>query len=161
MIGFDVQIGPAAEAADDAELDLVVFEGVERLGGGPELEHDLDVWAAVGEPADHSGEEVGARRAGRSDAQGADLGIDERPHPTFGLIEQGAGPSDVAGEELPGRRELEGGSSGDQGDADLALERGDVLRDRRLAEVESSCCADEGLLRGDAPRRLASELPAT
>jgi hypothetical protein len=50
---------------------------------------------------------------------------------------------------LASGRELEAGSPNDQGDTDLALECGDVFRDRGLAEVKALRCADEGLLTRD------------
>ena len=141
----------------------MVFEGVEGLGGCAEAEHDLDMWACLDEPAHDPRDEVGAGCTGCADAQRADLGADEPADAVVGLIEQRVGSSDVAGEELARRCELEGRSSGDQGDADLSFQGGDVLGHGGLAEVEPSSSTDEGAFGGERlearSRRASSNMP--
>jgi hypothetical protein len=64
-------------------------------------------------------------------------------HATIGLLEQCAGSRDLPGEELAGRSQLEHRASRDELDADLPLQRGDVLGHGGLAEVQPVGGSDE------------------
>ena len=86
------------------------------------------------------------------------LRIRDRRQRPVGRREQRLGTEDIAGEDLP-RFGQPGTGARDERDANLGLQRGDVLRHRGLADVEAPVAAREkepSRARAENARRRAS-----
>jgi len=128
--------GGTVNAAHDAELDFVRSDQVERAARGREPEVDLDRRMLLVKAGERRREQVGAGNARRGECERADLCVSPCRERAAGVCEQGLGTQDVVREHLPGRGQRRAaGPSGDELHPELGLERGEVLRDRGLADV--------------------------
>jgi hypothetical protein len=132
-----------SEAADDRELDGVRTDELQR---GRRRRH-ADIEVDVAEGREHARQQVRPRDARRSHGERAAALDVERP---TRVREQRLGPQDVVGEDSAGLGERRAAAATvDEDRAELGLERGDVLRDGRLADIELGPRAREGAGAGD------------
>ena len=149
---------------DEADVDLAGLDRADDAVVLELVEHHVDLGPLLGEPPHDLGEQPGADRLERADAQGAGLAGAEgvevglgRPQPPddrVGMAQQehaGFGQRDGAGPAGPFDEPL----------ADDPLERRHLLADRRLRVAEPFGGATERPLVGDrAQRREVAELDA-
>src|SRR4051812_44840749 len=131
------------QPTDDRNFDLMLAQRSESLSGGSEAEVDLDERPWSEELAQDPRNDVGPRRAGRAEAEGARFGLDEGAHPPIGLLEQSIGARDVLGKESTRWSERKRRSAVQERHTHLTFQGGDVLRHRWLAEVQPFGRSDE------------------
>ncbi|HKH31206.1 MAG TPA: hypothetical protein VKA45_09150 [Gaiellaceae bacterium] len=135
--GLAVQLGRRLEPPDDRDLGLVRPNPGKRLGRGRDVELELDSRIAVAELEQNVRQQVCPRNPRRRERQRAGLGLGPGAERALRVREQRLRAQHVVGEQLAGRRERRAGPAArNERLADLRFERGEVLRDRRLADVK-------------------------
>ena len=151
--GLDGEILTRRKTADYGKVDLMVLKRDQHLGGRSETEVNVHERALPDELRHDVGNEIGPRCARRAEPQGACFRFDEGSNAAIGLLEQGAGPRDVVGEEASCWGECDRRPAADELDADFAFQRGDVFGHGRLAQVQPLRCTDERALLGEGDER--------
>jgi hypothetical protein len=133
------------QPADDSELDLVRTDELKRFPGRCQAEVQLDVRRTLVKAGKEIGNQVRARNAGRGESESSALRVGARAHGPFRVREQRLCTQDVVGEHVAGRRQPDSlAIANEQLRSQLRLERSDVLRDRRLTDVQRLGSPREG-----------------
>ncbi len=136
--------------AHQPDVDHAGAERAQLLDGGALAQLDLDLGAAAAEALDDPGHDRQQRRADEVDPQQARLAGVDPPRGGHGDVELGQHRPGVAQERLAGRGQLDAAAgAGQQADAELLLQAGDLLAERGLGDVQAGGGAAEVKLLGD------------
>ncbi len=146
-------------AADDGKLDPVEPHELERTRGRSLLELDLDARVALTKRREQLRQQVGRRdpRSGDGERSGPGLGVGVKC--AAGVREERLGAQHIVRKDLAARRQRRAlTATDDKRLTELGLERGEVLRHRRLAHVELIGRAGERAAAGDRRERAEPRL---
>ena len=133
----ELEVRLVEREVEEGEVGVALAQARDRVREVERADLDPDVGMAAAEARQHRREQAARRRAERADDQRAGLAAGERPAARERLV---GGQQDVlrVGEQRLARgRQLDAaGAAREQGAADLALERADLRRQRRLRQAE-------------------------
>ena len=152
--GLDGELLARRESSDHGDVDLMVVQGRQRLGGRSETEVDVHEGSLADELPDDVRDEVGPRCARGAEAQGARFRFDESANAAIGLLEQRTGRVTCSARKRPGGVSATVRPPAHECNTDFTFQRGDVLGHRGLLKCNRSP------LRRTSPSRPGRRTPA-
>jgi hypothetical protein len=132
-----VQLGRRLDGADDGEFGAVSADEANGVRGGCDADVDRDRWVSMLEVSKDVGKEMRRGDWRGADGEGAVVGSDALGEGLLSVTEEPLGAQHVVGDHLAARGQFGPGSSPyEELGAEFSLERGDVLGDGRLADVQ-------------------------
>jgi hypothetical protein len=148
---LDLELPLAHRRAQEPEVERAV-EQAGDLGRGEQLATQVEDHAGQGvaERVCELGQQLVGRRAGEADGEAPELAARRSLRVLGGAVDRGEDPARTREEHLAGGRELDAaGRAVQQRHAELGLEPADLLRERRLGDVQALGGAAEVALLGD------------
>ena len=153
---LDLDLGRADRGPQEAEIEPAVDEPLDlRRGELLAVELEPHVGQLPAQLRDERGHDRERRRAGEAEGDAPDLPAGRAPRVVGGVVEGAEQARDALEQQRAGGGQLDAPrGAGEQRRADLGFEAADLLRQRRLPDVQPVGGAAEVLLLGDRHERL-------